>query len=1112
MRIIVRILISICSLNGFAQLDTSESIDVFIVAGGANAAGRGWITGGDTSQPSDFYMYDIDANSFQQASVSAISNYQTCIDNGGSVCPHYIGFNRFSISAKQTEIQGQNIAYGFGQELRAYYDHAGLSTKIGFIQASRAGTGIEMWQDDYDPDNYSTDNYNADPTLVYSNLVETIANVLLSYPNAKIKGLIFIQGEVQAGDYPDNHYPDGLKDPSSLNLITDKGNTQLKYEEAVVRFLTQLRTESVLGLNDLPVFITKLGRWADEDVQTVDCISEIYCESCEYSGLKTINECIEEIESLDEGKKTHVIETLGLSSRNKGFPYDENNDLGKELYFFSNNSMISLGKKVATSYIDNEVLTGGLTWSDYSKELQSHEPIDIYIIAGDANAAGRGWITGSERKQDTEAYTYDPITKKIIKSSLETVPEYGNCDNCPHYIGFNRYGVSARMTDEANFQNQGQNVAYGFVNQYRKFNPNTRIGFIQAAREKCGIEQWQSDFAANNYTATNSHELLDEDKTDLYQNLLDAVNTVMTSYPNATIKAMIFSHGEVHSNLISDYFNKDPGAITLYDGSQVSHKVTYDTAVVRFFKHLRTEENIPDDLPVMVAQAPKWTLMDKSNSFTSETLTSYFDLTVKPFEDLNSYINSIPDKDDVVNSKSLSHVVSTTGLGSRNTAYPKDPAIKQGELFYYSNSGVKGLGQRIAQKYYDDVESSDSHWCEANPNDLKCEIWKSVQDVDSEYSNATARANETIIIPHRGYWSKPFGDGPAENTGPAVDDALNIDSEYPEVQLIEIDLSPTSDNDFVLTHDLALHAQTDYLLNSARVDELGIVYNMTADEITSNYYMYKRNGNLSSEKLITLTDALKKLRDYNDAHPTTQKVFTLDLKTKYGWHPQGIYLIDEEFHLNGNKKAKELNMQNFDDIIKIAKSIKYRDGTDMLSSIAIKSNTRSWHDIVANTKTSINDLRKVYWIPVFFRFDVDPAKLDATKESIKNSIDNLIASFPAGQILYLEVIGSGFLSGLYEWSSVFPEYDGAIEYLIKKHKIRPGAWLPEINNPRGFKDIYGFIGLNKNKTWYWGDPLFLINPKIKGTKHLVITTDRPDVFFEMKKNMNEASNNSGNGN
>ena len=88
-------------------------------------------------------------------------------------------------------------------------------------------------------------------------------------------------------------------------------------------------------------------------------------------------------------------------------------------------------------------------------------------------------------------------------------------------------------------------------------------------------------------------------------------------------------------------------------------------------------------------------------------------------------------------------------------------------------------------------------------NDLKCLIWNKVQDVASEFTSTSVRANETIIIPHRGYWSKPFGDGPAENTGTAVDDALDIDSEFPEVKLIEIDLSPTSDNDFVLTHDFS---------------------------------------------------------------------------------------------------------------------------------------------------------------------------------------------------------------------------------------------------------------------------------------------------------------------
>lgn len=271
----------------FAQnLASGEQIDVFLVIGQSNAAGRGNFIEEDIELHTGIYLLNNHQTSsfgssekFELASISLVSG---AITNSGDGQSHsfqkYAGYNRYSwvgkslnrdtqtgeVGAIAEARQGYGIANAFGQAVRNL-----TGNNVGLVVNARGAATLDQWL------STSTEKFadTMDPTKnLFDNTLDRVGDMLLKYPNAVLKGVIWMQGETEQLDYL--KYQSGqttrLQDYYGLSGSDLDDFINQRFTDYKTKFIDHLVSPLRGSLNTrfpnsaydkLPFFVVKFGEW-----------------------------------------------------------------------------------------------------------------------------------------------------------------------------------------------------------------------------------------------------------------------------------------------------------------------------------------------------------------------------------------------------------------------------------------------------------------------------------------------------------------------------------------------------------------------------------------------------------------------------------------------------------------------------------------------------------------------------------------------------------------------------------------------------------------------------------------------------------------------------------
>jgi len=210
--------------------------DIFLLIGQSNMAGVGPIGSLDTVTLENVYLFN-NKNEWEKAKNTATE-----------------GTNRYS-TVNKTSKPKLSPGYTFGKKVAFY-----TGKEIGIVSNARGGTTVSWWQKGYTGEN----DFN-----LYEEAVARAKAALAATPGAKIKGIIWHQGEGDNSKTSSVHYLQRLR-----KLVTD------------------LRTD--LGDNNIPFIAGEVGKWNNRGLGVNPKIALVrdsipYADYVSSDGLTSIN-------------------------------------------------------------------------------------------------------------------------------------------------------------------------------------------------------------------------------------------------------------------------------------------------------------------------------------------------------------------------------------------------------------------------------------------------------------------------------------------------------------------------------------------------------------------------------------------------------------------------------------------------------------------------------------------------------------------------------------------------------------------------------------------------------------------------------------------------------
>lgn len=218
------------------QNDTDE-LDVYLLIGQSNMQGVAPIENLDTITLENVYLFN-DEDKWELA-----RNYENN------------GINRYS-TVKKKPITLLGPGYTFGRKISKI-----SGKKIGIVSNARGATRIGWWQKGYDGERGDYD--------LYEEAVKRTKAALASNPKAKLKGILWHQGEANNG-----------------------GGRHIGYMEDLQKLVSDLRAD--FGDSEIPFIAGEVGKWNNRGLNINPIIRTIkdnisHTEWVSSNGLTTIN-------------------------------------------------------------------------------------------------------------------------------------------------------------------------------------------------------------------------------------------------------------------------------------------------------------------------------------------------------------------------------------------------------------------------------------------------------------------------------------------------------------------------------------------------------------------------------------------------------------------------------------------------------------------------------------------------------------------------------------------------------------------------------------------------------------------------------------------------------
>ena len=351
---------------------------------------------------------------------------------------------------------------------------------------------------------------------------------------------------------------------------------------------------------------------------------------------------------------------------------------------------------------------------------------------------------------------------------------------------------------------------------------------------------------------------------------------------------------------------------------------------------------------------------------------------------------------------------------------------------------------------------SSSHYCYSAPDSDICRNHISIRSVDED------RENDFLVVPHRGLWGlKP---GIPENSVPAIQAAKNANYIAVEMDILKVEDGFIGSHDFVFSR----------LTNSNSTDWM---WQWTVSDLR-NLYLKNRTGELTETHLMSLGDALGAI---------SQNALVLMIDTR----PPKAHIVNGKCvalcdYIDGSVKYDEAYMSNISGAISKA-------GDPNLRYLVFKVPFPV--DYVSNHVG--NFFEKVLWMP-----QINPTKLQwyLVNHGIRP---------PGYQVVLQDLIDfvNGWkseLDSISAWETAYKDvndlrlqpfsigddhYDNILDYVIRDTGRRPGMFSGEPVGPRGLVNEFADWRMSPDPR---ADHIHIIN--FPGANHMVITTDRPDVW------------------
>ena len=201
-------------LRGTPIASSSKSLDVYLILGQSNASGR---CGG-------LCFRDFNGEYSGELTNSYLLNEKNEFEHARN------SFARYSTVEKYVFNSGLGVGWSFAKELNSQQN----SRELGFISNARGGVTTEQWFPDYvlpEGENYGETSIGYTPgNNLYQEAKARYDAVKIKYPNANLKGVIWMQGESDVININTNNY-DYIKRTKELiqHFRNDYGIPELQF-------------------------------------------------------------------------------------------------------------------------------------------------------------------------------------------------------------------------------------------------------------------------------------------------------------------------------------------------------------------------------------------------------------------------------------------------------------------------------------------------------------------------------------------------------------------------------------------------------------------------------------------------------------------------------------------------------------------------------------------------------------------------------------------------------------------------------------------------------------------------------------------------------------------
>ncbi len=416
-----------------------------------------------------------------------------------------------------------------------------------------------------------------------------------------------------------------------------------------------------------------------------------------------------------------------------------------------------------------------------------------------------------------------------------------------------------------------------------------------------------------------------------------------------------------------------------------------------------------------------WTSTDISASTLGVDLLTYNDNGRRKFTPLNA---TIPVVIEIIVTQATFHSAKVPGIGIIDNS-------KTGILF------------------------KPSHFCAnpANKDQEPCRTWIKVKSPDL-IANA-----DLVLALHRGHWGFDLGTGYPENSRLAIERSVDFS------RMAETDVTITSDNKLVVSHDFSLK----------RISNSTIANSYTFNQTLAQLQALKlkhRNGTVSTAHYLSFSQLIDLAKEH-------RVLIMVDIKGLQPKIENGTCVLNCQY--SDLQKQKESWLKIFGlcmDVVIEEEAMAY---------VAFKTPY-----LFDDLKTEIPrlDLEKVLYMPV-----VQPSRTDFVA-----FVDDWHLKGGRAVVAY----ETNFLNATHPILAPITKhgttYDNLMHYVYDNTRLRGGSFSPEPNGPRGvsFRWNNWFM---KSPTDFRGDPMNLIN--VPFGEIMMITTDRPEVWTAINNQLNQ---------